>query len=74
LPLSEGNFNFPFFFIFHFFFLPSHGIPQNFLICPQSMCFLLALSQTLDFCFKPSHLSINVFKISLICPQCGVWS
>ena len=75
LLLSEGNFNF--FFFQSFFFLLSHSLPQNFLICPKSMCFLLALSQSLDFCSKPSPLSINpisVFKISLICPQCGVWS
>jgi hypothetical protein len=54
---------------FSFFsFLLSHSLPQNFLICPQSMCFLSTLSQSLDFCSKPSPLSINyinVFKISL---------
>jgi len=64
-------------FFFFSFFLLSHSLPQNFLICPQSMCFLSTLSQSLDFCSKPSPLSINyinVFKISLICPQCGVRS
>jgi len=62
----------PLFFCFYIAFL------KVFLDGPQSMAFLLlALSQSLDFCSKPSPLSINpisVFKISLICPQCRVWS
>jgi hypothetical protein len=41
LPLSVGN--------FHFFFF--HSLPQCFLTCPSVYrFFLLALSQTLDFC------------------------
>ena len=62
----------------HFLSISFFAQPSSkfFLDGPQSMDFLLlALSQTLDFCSKPSPLSINyinVFQISLICPQCRV--
>ena len=64
LPLSVGNFLLVFFSFMAF----TQPFSQFFFTCPQSKSFfLLALSQMLDFCSKPSLSLLS----SLICPSVG---